>query len=359
MSGPYGQPPPAPRSDRSRVLLGRLDLGGILALAAAALGLIIYLCSFAAGAVAVQASQVLLLFLGAGLLGAAAVLPDAPKVLVPSAVLSALGTLSLLVGIVTGLFAPLFGPASPGQSSASTPGILITILVLGFLQTGALVAAVLAGSGILTSRTGAVSSPQQPWGAQPPPSPGQYPPGQYGAPPFGHQPPAHPGRGPQEPAAPYGRPGPPYQAQYGQPGPPRQVPYGQQGPPPGQQGPPPGQPPPGQPPPGQPSPPPGQPGPPPAQPGRPGQYGRPGPTPPDRTEQYGQQTPGAYGQYGQQASSDRPAQAGTTAHFRPPGQDRQDEPGRQDEEPDQQDEPEQQDPGRRSGPPEGGTPGRS
>ncbi len=311
MSAPYGQQPPAPPGP-SRPSRGSLDLGGILVLVPAGLGLIIYLCSFAAAAVVVRGSLSMVLFLGAGLIGAATLLPNVSKLLVPAAVLSALGTLTLLVNTVASPF-PVAPP--PFEPDTSTPGIVIAILVLGFLQTAALVAVVLLEAGIIAPNVGARPSRQKsgvaqssaPQGQYPPAPQGQYPPGQYAPPPAPHQyPPGRYGQyghGPQEPPGGYGQQGPPSTASHGQPGPQQQGPYG---PGPQQQG---------------------QPGPPPQQ----SQYGPP--------PQQGQ--PGAYGQYEQQSPrSGQPDDGGDTAYFSPPDLD-QDEPGERDQR-------------RRHGPSEGG-----
>lgn len=311
MSAPYGQQPPAPPSGPSRPSRGGLDLIGILALAAAGLGLIIYVCSFAPSALLVRITFGLPLFVGAGLVAAATLLPNGRRWLVPAAVLAALGTLGLLVAVTS----EFPGPPPPLGVDEGTGGLVIAILVLGFLQTGVLVAAVLLDSGLITPEAaGGWSSRRR--GAQPPAPQGQYPAGQHPPPSGQYQyPPGRYGPGPQEPPGDYGPQGspptaqygqpapppaqygqapPPYQAQHGRPGPPSQGQYGPQGPPPGQYGPPPQQ----------------------RQPG----------------------SPGAYGQYEQQPpdSSDQ-----ATTHFSPP-------------DPDQQDEPGEQDLRRRYGPPEGG-----
>lgn len=314
MSAPYGQQPPAPPPPGpSRPSHGGLDLGGILALVAAGLGLIIYLCCFAAAAVVVRGSLSLVLFLGAGLIGAATLLPNGSRVLLPAAVLSTVATLTLLVNTVVSPFGMAPPPFAP---DGSTPGIVITILVFGFLQTGALVSAVLLEAGLIGPKAGGGPARQPSGAAQSPAPHGQYPPGQYAPPPGPYQyPPGRYGQyghGPPEPPGGYGQQGPPSTAQYApgpqqqgqhvppqvgqyaQPGPPYQAQYGQQGPP--QQG----------------------------------QYGAPA--------QQGQQgSPGAYGQYEQQPpDSGQPPQGGQpdhgegTARFSPPDPDQRDEPGEQD-----------------------------
>lgn len=272
MSTPYGQQPPAPPPGPSRPSRSAPDLGGILALAAATLGLIIYICSFAASALVVRGSFSLVLVLGAGLLGAATLLPSVSRVLVPAAVLSALGSLTL-ISVVGGSVPDAAAPIGP---DGSTPGIVITMLVLSILQTGALVAGVLIEAGIIRVNAGAPARPQSsgapPPAPQPPAPQGQYPPGQY-APPPGHY---------QYPSGQYGQPGPSHQPQYGQPAPPQQGQYGQPAPP---------------------------------------QQGQPAP-------------PGAYGQYEQRTSpSGQPDHGEGTIHFSPSDLDElddQDEPGQQD-----------------------------
>ena len=171
MSAPYGQPPAAPQPGPSPSRGGGLDLGGILALAALGLGLIIYLCNFSANGLGVS-SPLLYFFLVAALLGAGTLLPKAPAVLVPAAVLAAAGSLGTLNAVVLA-----------GQSS-----IVIVILVLGLLQTAALVGAVLVDAGMIKMKPKQTPSPGQQWG---PPSgsfpaqPGPFPPNQYGQSPAG------------------------------------------------------------------------------------------------------------------------------------------------------------------------------
>lgn len=307
MSAPYGQQPPAPPGT-SRPSRGSLDLGRVLALVPAGLGLIVYLGCFASAASAVRGSLSLVLFLGAGLLSAATLLPNVSRMLVPAAVLSALGSLTLLISVVS---SPVSVP--PFEQEASRPGIVIAILILGILQTGVLVSTVLLEAGIIAPTAGGGPSRQPSRAAQSPAPPGQYPPGQYGPPPGHYQyPPAgYPqyGRSPQEPPSGSGQQGHPATAQYGQsgrqqqgqPGPLQQGQYGQPGPP------------------------------------YQAHYGRPGPP------QQGQQgpPPGAYGQYEQQApAGGQPDRGDGTTPFIPLDRDQQDEPG-------------ELDPRRRHGPPEG------
>lgn len=206
MSAPYGQPPATSQPGPSPSRGGGLDLRGILALAALGLGLIIYFCNFSANGLGVS-SPLLYLFLVAALLGAATLLPKAPAVLVPAAVLAVAGSLGALNAVVL-----------VGQSS-----IVIVILVLGLLQTAALVGAALADAGMIKMKPKQGPFPgQQQWGAPSgsfPAPPGQFPPSQYGQGPAGQYGPGQQGQQGQQ-----GQPG-----QYGQPSqqpPPNQ--YGQE-----------------------------------------------------------------------------------------------------------------------------------
>ncbi len=186
MSAPYGQPPAASQPDPSPSRGGGLDLGGILALAALGLGLIIYFCNFSANGLGVS-SPLLYFFLVAALLGAGTLLPKAPAVLVPAAVLAAAGSLGTLNAVVLA-----------GQSS-----IVIVILVLGLLQTAALVGAVLVDAGMISMKPKSTPFPaQQQWGAPSgsfPPPPGQFPPSQYGQGPAGQYGQGQPGQYGQPP----------------------------------------------------------------------------------------------------------------------------------------------------------------
>lgn len=297
MSAPYGQQPPSP-SGPSRPSRVGLDLTRILVLAAAGLGLVIYLCSFVPSALLVRITFGLPLFVGAGLVAAATLLPNGRRMLVPAAVLAALGTLGLLVNVMS----DFPGPPPPLGVGEGASGIVITVLVLGFLQTGALVAAVLVDTGVMTPKTGGWPSRQR--DVQPPAPQGQYPAGQYPPPPGQYQyPPGRYGPGVQEPVGHSPQAPAPTAQQPGTP-PGRYVPTGQYG----------------------------QPGPSPQ-----GQYGQPGPPPQgqyDRQRQPGSQ--GAYGQYEQQPPDS--GDQGTTQFSLP--------------DPDQRDESDQQDQRRRYGPPE-------
>jgi hypothetical protein len=169
----------------------------MLVLAAAGLGVVIYLLGFLE--LQLASSLIGFLLLGGGLLAGAAVLPKVGRVLVPAAVGVLAGTLQLLQVVASG-----------GVSTTT-----IVALVLALLQSVAVIGAVLLDMGLVKAPAPRPSAPAG-YGQQG--AYGQYPPaygqqsgyGQYGAP---------QGYGQQGYGAPgYGQPG-----QYGQPG------YGQQG----------------------------------------------------------------------------------------------------------------------------------
>jgi hypothetical protein len=171
----------------------------LLVIATAALGLVIYLVGFLD--VSVASTFVGVLLIGGGLLAGTTLLPKVGRVLVPAAVIVTTGTLLFLQMVTSG----------------STPTVVIIALVLAFLQTVAVIGAVLLDAGLVKAPAPRASTPPgygQPGGY------GQYPPGygqpggygQYGSPQgYGQQ----PGYG--------GAPGYAQPGQYGQPG------YGQQG----------------------------------------------------------------------------------------------------------------------------------
>jgi hypothetical protein len=163
-------------------------LARLLALIGAGLGVVIYLLGFF-GESGLTTSLTGPLLLGGGLLAGAAVLPKVGRVLVPAGVLAAVGTLILLQVVADG----------------GTSTLVIVALVLAFLETVAIIGAVLLDAGIITAPA---PRPSQPAGY------GQQ---QYGAYPqgYGQQGYGQPGYGGQQG---YGQPG------YGQPG------YGQQPP---------------------------------------------------------------------------------------------------------------------------------
>ncbi len=105
----------------------------LLALLAAGLALVIYILGF------VEDTQLInrvggLLVIGGGLLGAAALLPKAGRVLVPATVLALLGSLALLQETAAGF---------------EVPTTTIIAVILAFLLTIALVGAVLLEAGIV------------------------------------------------------------------------------------------------------------------------------------------------------------------------------------------------------------------
>lgn len=210
MSAPFGQSPATPQPGQGPSRGGGLDLGAILALVGATLGLIIYFCSFADVA---QGSLGILgyLLLGGGLLAAATLLPKSPNALVPATVLAVVGALGVLASVV----------AVP--AGLETPGIIVAILILSLLEAAVLVASTLAAAGVIKKQPRPAPFRGQQWGPQsgsfPAQQPGQFPPGQYGQAPPGQYGPGQPGQYPGQPAQP---------AQYGQP--PQQSPPSQYGP---------------------------------------------------------------------------------------------------------------------------------
>lgn len=123
VSGPgAGYGPPA-HSERSVGGLGPVDL---LALGVAVLALVSYFCGFSSDAVG-AGIQVMILLAG-GLIAVFQVIPKAPKSLPVAAVLSLVGGLSMLALII--------------QSSGATT-IAVVILIMGLLQAGLAVAALL------------------------------------------------------------------------------------------------------------------------------------------------------------------------------------------------------------------------
>lgn len=207
-SAPSGSPAssgPAPSAASAESSTGAAQDGPQLApgparmlvLGAAGLALVIYVLGFVE--LGLSNSLMGFLLLGGGLLAGTAVLPRAGRVLVPAAVAVVTGTLQLL-------------QAALGGEASTT---LIVILVLAFLESVAVIGAVLLDAGLVKAparRPSAVPGYGQPGGY------GQYPPGygqpggygQYGAP-QGY---GQPGYG----ASGYGQPGQYGQQGYGQPG---------------------------------------------------------------------------------------------------------------------------------------------
>ena len=238
MSVPFGGSQPAvPQPSTPGEQGAGPDLGFILGLVAAGLGLVIYACSFSDDAIGIANGLVLPFFLAGGLLAGAGILPKAPKTLLPATVLVALGVLILLLAVV--------------KSEADTSAIIVVILIAGLLQLGACAVALLMDNGLIkmTPKAPAYGQPggwnpqsgsfpqqgygtpggQQQYGQQPQfgqqsqqyggaPAGGQQPYG--GQQPGGQQPSPQQGQGearpPQFGQQPYGQP--PYGGQPGQPG---------------------------------------------------------------------------------------------------------------------------------------------
>ena len=109
----------------------------VLVLVAAAIAVIIFMLGFY-GEVTVTSYFSGPLLMGAGFLAGTAVLPRVGRVLAPAAVLSAVGTLLLLH--------PPMG--------VRAPGVVVAALVLGFVQTAALVGALLLDAGVVHAPQG-------------------------------------------------------------------------------------------------------------------------------------------------------------------------------------------------------------
>ncbi|ANZ37692.1 hypothetical protein BBK82_18160 [Lentzea guizhouensis] len=134
MSVPYGapqqQPPgPAPHQQPSAAPgASNLNLGMILPMVGAGLGLVAYLLAFSDSVGGVT------WILAAAALAALTLLPNAPKFLPVAAALAAVQTLELLQGII---------------KASSVEGLAIVLLIVSLLQTAALVLALLLGEGIV------------------------------------------------------------------------------------------------------------------------------------------------------------------------------------------------------------------
>lgn len=196
MSMPSGQLPAAPQPGPTSPSYGGLDLAKILAIATGGLGLVIYFLSFADDVGGYLRGLTGVLLLGGGLLAAASVLPKAPATLVPAAVAVVTGTLFLLLDVAA-------GPPLLGGSGAEVPGLAIVTLVLAFLESAAVVPALLMSAGLVNLTPRPRSRPQQSWepqqsggypgqaasGGYPgPPAPGGYPGPQGGYPTVGGYP---------------------------------------------------------------------------------------------------------------------------------------------------------------------------
>jgi hypothetical protein len=116
-TGPF---PPASPPSPPPIAANALNLPMLLALAVAVLGLVQYFLGFSDEASMVGQSTTFLLI--GGLLAGLSVLPKAPKVLPFAALFSVLGALGAIDDMI----------AIPSQSS--TPGIVVVVLILGFLQ---------------------------------------------------------------------------------------------------------------------------------------------------------------------------------------------------------------------------------
>ncbi|MGA6163749.1 DUF5336 domain-containing protein [Amycolatopsis magusensis] len=184
---PVGPPPQQQHQQAPQqpgLQAGALNFAVILALAVSVLGLVQYFVGFSDEAS--PADEVTTWLLIGGLLAALRVLPNAPKVLPFAALLSVLGALQALDHVI-----------GYGEND-QVPGIITVIVILGFLQLIAAVAALLFDYDVLKLPAPKPQGAPQygpPTGQQPaqqgqPGQPGQ--PGQYAPqqPQFGGPPPA-------------------------------------------------------------------------------------------------------------------------------------------------------------------------
>lgn len=170
MSVPYGGSQPAVHQPAGGPTTGP-NLGFLLAVVAAGLGLVIYACSFADDASGIANTLLLPLFLAGGLLAGATALPRAPRhLLLVATVLTALGALMLLQAVI--------------KAESDTPAIVFVILIAGLLQAAACAVALLFDAGIVKMTPKPAYAAAPPWGG---PQSGQFPqqgygaaPGQYG-----------------------------------------------------------------------------------------------------------------------------------------------------------------------------------
>ncbi|MBP2476267.1 hypothetical protein JOF53_005139 [Crossiella equi] len=208
MSVPYGAPPPQPQHQSGPPAGGSNaagpNIGQILALVAAGLGLVVFFCCFSDDVARAGLPLGVLLVLASSLLTGLTQLPKSPQFLWVASVLSVLGTLDLLLNVTNAL---------------SVTGLFVVVLIAAVLQTGAVVTALLLDIGLvkIEAKPKATANPYAPpppqTGGWNPPSgamPQQQPPfgqptfgmpphqqqppqqpqhGQFGAPPFGQQPP--------------------------------------------------------------------------------------------------------------------------------------------------------------------------
>jgi hypothetical protein len=145
--------------------VGALNLGVLLALVVAVLGVVEYFIGFSDEAAAAQ--QVTLFLLIGGLLAAMRLLPNGPRTIPFAALFSVLGALEA-IDLVIGV-----------PSQASTPGIITVIMILGILQLLAAVAALLFDYNVLKAPAAKPAQSQAPYGQQQFGQPGQ---GQFGQP---------------------------------------------------------------------------------------------------------------------------------------------------------------------------------
>ncbi|KOV80397.1 DUF5336 domain-containing protein [Nocardia sp. NRRL S-836] len=147
MSVPYGapqqQPPgPAPQQPSAAPGANNLNLGMILPLVGAGLGLVAYLLAFS------DSIGGITWILAAAALAGLSLLPNAPRFLPVAAALAAVQTLELLQGII---------------KASSVDGLAIVLLIVSLLQTAALVLALLLGEGIVKFEP----KPAHPYAGQP------------------------------------------------------------------------------------------------------------------------------------------------------------------------------------------------
>jgi|GEM_PF-6249976 len=209
MSVPFGgaQPAVPPHHPSGDALAGQ-NLGFVLALVAAGLGLVIYACSFSDDALAagVASSLVLHLLLGGGLLAGANALPKRPATLLPGTLFIVVGTLLLLLLMI--------------KDESDTTAIVVVILIAALLELAASMAALLMEQGLITMTPRAPGygppggwSPQSGPFQQPGYGYGQQQPTQYGGQQYGA---AQPGAGQPGAQPPYGQPAPGGQQTHGQ-----------------------------------------------------------------------------------------------------------------------------------------------
>ncbi|GAA3538904.1 hypothetical protein GCM10022222_23110 [Amycolatopsis ultiminotia] len=129
-SGGFPQPPPPAQASPTPALPENLPV--LLSLGVAVLGLVQYFIGFSDEAGDV--GQEIVFLLVGGLLSGLAVLPKAPKVLPFAALFSVLGALGALDTVI---------------GEQTTPGIVVVILVLGFVQMLVSLAALLLEYGVL------------------------------------------------------------------------------------------------------------------------------------------------------------------------------------------------------------------